>query len=43
MKINFFNISGDIRNSVFYRFRVTMYDVITSLIRIVEKPEYMYF
>ena len=36
-----FNISGDILNSVFYRFSGTIYDVITSLICIIQKPEYL--
>ena len=35
------NISGDIFNSVFYRFSGTIYDVITSLICIIQKPEYL--
>ena len=35
------NISGDILNSVFYRFSETIYDVITSLICIIQKPEYL--
>ena len=35
------NISGDILNSVFYRFSGTIYDVITSLICIIQKPEYL--
>ena len=35
------HISGDILNSVFYRFRGTIYDVITSLICIIQKPEYL--
>ena len=34
------NISGDILNSVFY-FSGTIYDVITSLICIIQKPEYL--
>ena len=38
---NCFNISGDIRNSVVYRFSGTIYDVITSLICIIQKPEYL--
>ena len=33
------NISGDILNSVFYRFSGTIYDVITSLICIIQNPE----
>ena len=32
-----FNISGDILNSVFYRFSGTIYNVITSLICIIQK------
>ena len=35
------NISGDILNSVFYRFSETIYDVITSLICILQKREYL--
>ena len=37
------NISGDILNSVFYyyRFSGTIYDVITSFICIIQKPEYL--
>ena len=35
------NISGDILNSVFYRFSGTIYDVITSLICILQKREYL--
>ena len=35
------NISGDILNSVFYRFSGTIYDVITSLICIIQKPEFL--
>ena len=35
------NISGDILYSVFYRFSGTIYDVITSLICIIQKPEYL--
>ena len=35
------NISGDILNSVFCRFCGTIYDVITSLICIIEKCEYL--
>ena len=35
------NISGDILNSVFYRFSRTIYDAITSLICIKQKPEYL--
>ena len=35
------NISEDIPNSVFYRFSGTIYDVITSLICIIQKPEYL--
>ena len=34
------NISGDILNSVFYRFSGTIYDVITFLICIIQKREY---
>ena len=34
------NISGDILNSVFYRFSGMIYGVITSLICIIQKPEY---
>ena len=33
------NISGDILNSVFYRFSGTIYDVITFLICIIQKRE----
>ena len=36
-----FNISGDILNSVFYRFSGTIYDVITSLICIIPKRKYL--
>ena len=36
-----YDISGDIFNSVFYRFSETIYDVITSLICIIQKPEYL--
>ena len=36
-----FNITGDILNLVFYRFSGTIYDVITSLICIIQKPEYL--
>ena len=36
-----FNISGDILNSVFYRFSGTIYDVITSLICIIQKRKYL--
>ena len=36
-----FNISGDILNSVFYRFSETIYDVITSLICIIQKRKYI--
>ena len=36
-----FNISGDILNSVFYRFSGMIYDAITSLICIIQKPEYL--
>ena len=35
------NISGDILNSVFYRLSGTIYDVITSFICIIQKPEYL--
>ena len=35
------NISGDILNSVFYRFSGTIYDVITFLICIIQKREYL--
>ena len=35
------NISGDILNSVFYRFSETIYDVKTSLICILQKREYL--
>ena len=35
------NISGDILNSVFYRFSVMIYNVITFLICIVQKREYL--
>ena len=35
------NISGDIIHSVFYRFSGTIYDVITSLICILQKREYL--
>ena len=35
------NISGDFLNSVFYRFSGTIYDFITSLICIIQKPEYL--
>ena len=35
------NIFGDILNSVFYRFSGTVYDVITSLICIIQIPEYL--
>ena len=34
-----FNISGDILNSIFYRFSGTIYDVITFLICIIQKRE----
>ena len=34
-------ISGDILNSVFYRSSGTIYDVITTLICIIQKPEYL--
>ena len=36
-----YNISGDILNSVFYRFSGTIYDVITFLICIIQKPQYL--
>ena len=36
-----FNIIGDILNSVFYRFSWTIYDVITSLICIIQKRKYL--
>ena len=35
------NISGDILTSVFHRFSGTIYDVITSLICIIQKREYL--
>ena len=35
------NISGDILNSVFYHFRGTIYDVISSLICIIQKREHL--
>ena len=35
------NISGDILNSVFYSFSGTIYDVITFLICIIQKGEYL--
>ena len=35
------NISGDILNSVFYRFGGTIYDFITFLICIIQKHEYL--
>ena len=35
------NISGDILNSVFHRFNRTIYDVITFLICIIQKREYL--
>ena len=35
------NISGDILNSVFYPFSGTIYDVITFLICIIQKREYL--
>ena len=35
------NISGGILNSVFYRFSGMIYDVITSLICIIQKHEYL--
>ena len=35
------NISGDILNSVFYRFSGTIYDVITFLICMIQKREYL--
>ena len=36
-----FNISGAILNSVFYRFSGTIYDVISFLICIIQKREYL--
>ena len=36
------NISGDILNSVFYHFSGTICDVITFLICIIQKREYLY-
>ena len=36
-----FNISGDILNSVLSRFSGTTYDVITSLIYIIQKRKYL--
>ena len=38
---HYFNISGDIFNSVFYRFSETIYDVITFLICIIQKREFL--
>ena len=35
------NSSGDILNSVFYRFSGSIYDVITFLICIIQKREYL--
>ena len=35
------NISGDILNSVFYRFSGTIYDVITFAICIIQKRQYL--
>ena len=35
------NISGDILNSVCCHFSGTIYDIITSLICIIQKPEYL--
>ena len=35
------NISGDIPNSVFFRFSGTIYDIITSLICILQKCDYL--
>ena len=35
------NYSGDILNSVFYRFTGTIYDIITLLICIIQKREYL--
>ena len=35
------DISGDILNSIFYRFSGTIYDVITFLICIIQKREYL--
>ena len=40
-EVHCFNISGDILNSVFYRFSGTIYDVITFLICIMQKLEYL--
>ena len=36
-----FNTSGDILNSVFYHFSGTIYDIITSLICIIQKRQYL--
>ena len=36
-----FNISEDVLDSVFYRFSGTIYDVITSLICIIQKRKYL--
>ena len=36
-----FNFSGDILNSVFYRFSGRIYDVITSLVCIIQKRKYL--
>ena len=41
LKDHYFNISGDILDSVFYRFSGTIYDVITSLICIIQKRKYL--
>ena len=38
---HWFNISGDILNSVFHRFSGTIYDVIISLICIMQKRKYL--
>ena len=35
------NISGDMLNSLFYCFSGMIYDVITSLICLIQKPEYL--
>ena len=35
------SISGDILNSVFYHFSGTIYDIITFLICIIQKHEYL--
>ena len=39
---HFSNISGVILNSVLYRFIGTIYDVTTSLICIIQKPEFLW-